>query len=73
MPSRRSITSPKVALVPPELRGVREQRHQPESLASRVERERRQVPEVLLLICHGEREVEGQEQVQEERGDGSGQ
>ena len=52
---------------------MREHRHQPESVASRLERERRQVPEVLLLICQGEREVEGQEQVQEERGDGSGQ
>ena len=73
MPSRWSITSPKVvALVPPELRGVREHRHQPESLASMLERERRQVPEVLLLICQGEREVEGQLQVQGERGDGSG-
>ena len=71
MSSRWSITSPKVvALVPPELRGVREHLHQPESLASSSERERRQVPEVLLLICQGEKEVEGHLQLQE---DGSGQ
>ena len=62
MPSRWSITSPKVSLVPPELRGVRAHLHHPESLASRPERERRQLPEELLLIFQGESEVDGQEQ-----------
>ena len=62
MPSRWSITSPKVSLVPPELRGVRAHRHHPESLASRPERVRRQLPEELLLIFQGESEVDGQEQ-----------